>query len=114
MQLHRCRVLVCQLTWDITREMEESDLSQSAKAIARRMRDGIARLAVDNEGCDVQGVGMGVGGQYRLDEPEHELDHDELKSKLVTHFSVAMKKGEVVWPSRNGVSRLYSDRADDI
>ena len=51
---------------------------------------------------------------------EHEIDfgavvskedkkrHDEVKKALITHFSVALQKGEVVWPRRIGNVYLYN------
>ena len=31
------------------------------------------------------------------------MARDEFRSKLITHFSIKWERGEIVWPSRNGI-----------
>lgn len=80
---------------------EESDLCQSEAAIFRRLSE-----RHDRE----ENNGMG-GGEHTVQvdevEVEHEDLHDVLRKKLITHFKVAHEKGEVFWPTRDGVIKNY-------
>ena len=35
------------------------------------------------------------------------VSHANLKNILITHFDIANRKGEVVWPRKNGVVHNY-------
>lgn len=80
---------------------EESDLSQKPGSVFRRFNE--RRDRVENDGMD-EGYDR---VQMNDVEAEHEDSYDVLRKKLITHFKVAHEKGEVFWPTREGIIKNY-------
>jgi hypothetical protein len=59
--------------------------------------------------------GLGAGEHSLLNEDssvETVLSYNAIKQRLITHFNVANKKGEVFWPTRRGIIRNYIVASD--
>ena len=61
----------------------------------------------------------GMGGGENLILPyddnvleEHDISHDIVKTRLITHFKWANEKNEVFWPTRQGVVGKYNLASD--
>ena len=62
---------------------------------------GVGSDRDDNDGSSVSMLPL---GEVRMDSVRA-LSLEEFRNRLVTHFDIAFKKREIVWPARNGVSR---------
>jgi hypothetical protein len=115
--IHNQRKIIAgaDLPWSCTQiimDNDESDLSQSPAAIWRRLREQrmLDALLESNESG---GVGAGEHNLHNEDNSaEHVLSYNVVKQRLITHFDVANKKGEVYWPTRHGIVRNYNVASD--
>lgn len=81
----------------------DSDLSQNVLSIQRRFNDVLRQQ-------DHTLAGMGPGEhQVQEDDSDDEecASHELVKNRLIKHFSIALEKGEVYWPSKDGAHKLY-------
>ena len=110
--IHNQRKIIAgtDLPWSCTEIMEddEADLSQSPAAIWRRLSE-LSRLNALLEGNGSGGVGAGEHSLHtEEDSSDHVLSYKAVKKRLITHFDVANRKGEVFWPTREGIIRNYN------
>lgn len=91
----------------------DDDLSQETTAVFRRLQE-YQRL----QGVPVQD-NSGIGGGENLILPfddnsveEHDISHDIVKQRLITHFKWANNRDEVVWATRNGSVTKYIVRSE--
>jgi len=114
-------------------ERQNDDLSRSEQSVVDRLRIADEGDMLRNEssqkrrrleveslaalGDEVEGVGMGVGADFQLiEEPtaenedlvESEISHDILKRKLIDHFYWMYTNHLVMWPTKNGVLKVYN------
>lgn len=88
-------------------------MSQETTAVFRRLQE-YQRL----QGVPVQD-NSGIGGGENLILPfddnsveEHDISHDIVKQRLITHFKWANNRDEVVWATRNGSVTKYIVRSE--
>jgi hypothetical protein len=90
-------------------EGEEDDLSQDATSIFRRINEHAREKAEEDYAS-----GMGSGEHLIVyDEiadiaEEHDVSHDVVKRRLITHFKWANLKNEVFWATQRGSITKYN------
>ena len=92
----------------ITQEIDD-DLSQESTAVFRRLQEYERLEAIPQE--DNNGMGGGENLILPFDDnvvEEHDMSHDVVKQRLITHFKWANKKNEVFWATRNGSITKYN------
>ena len=85
----------------------DDDLSQETAAVFRRIQE-YERL--EASGDDNGAMGGGENLILPFDDnaaEEHDMSHDVVKQRLITHFKWANRKGEVYWATKNGLISKY-------
>ena len=96
----------------ITQEIDD-DLSQESTAVFRRLQEYERLEAIPQE--DNNGMGGGENLILPSDDNvvgEHDMSHDVVKQRLITHFKWANKKNGVFWATRNGSMTKYNLASD--
>ena len=88
-------------------EGADSDLSQKEVAVFRRMHEDERNQSMRLEQSGGVGSGEHVVMHDNCTDIPGDITHAALKDILITHFDVANRKGEVVWPRINGIVRNY-------
>jgi hypothetical protein len=106
------------LTWSDKGRMDEdeSDLSQTSAAYWRRLNEQ-NRLYVMLGGNESGELGSGehnVIGENAIDTRQQDLTFKIVKQRLVTHFDIMHKKGEVYWPTREGTIRIECNQLSSL
>ena len=91
----------------------DSDLSQEEASVFRRLTEYTRqnKTPLDDN--------SGMGGDEHLILPyddnvveEHDVSHDIVKRRLITHFKWANRNKEVFWATRNGSISRYNVASD--
>ena len=85
----------------------DSDLSQKEVAVFRRIHEQEKNQNLREHQSGGVGSGEHVVVQDNFTVLPGDVSHADLKNILITHFDVANRKGEVVWPRRNGIVHNY-------
>jgi hypothetical protein len=85
----------------------DSDLSQKDVAVFRRMHEEERNQNLREERSGGVGSGEHVVVHDNCNVISGDITHAVLKKISITHFDVANRKGEVVWPRINGIVRNY-------
>jgi hypothetical protein len=88
-------------------EGDDSDLSQKEAAVFRRMHEEERNLSMIVERNGGVGSGERIVVHDNCAVIPGDVSHAALKNILITHFDVANRKGEVVWPRIDGVVHNY-------
>lgn len=98
---------------DIIINAVDDDLCQVPAAVFRRLEEYQRLEAIPDDD------GSAMGGGENLILPfddnileEHDITHDIVKQRLITHFKKANEKGEVYWATKNGLVSKYVVASD--
>lgn len=113
--IHNQRKVIAGLDemWNLDHVAVDEDLCQDSAAVFRRLAEynRLNSIAEEDSG------GMGGGENFILPYDdnvleEHDISHDIVKARLITHFKWANKKNEVFWPTRQGTVCKYNLASD--
>jgi hypothetical protein len=113
--IHNQRKVIAGLDemWNLDHVAVDEDLCQDSAAVFRRQTEYDRLSSIAEE--DSSGMGGGENLILPYDDnvlEEHDISHDIVKARLITHFKWANKKNEVFWPTRQGVVGKYNLASD--
>ena len=113
--IHNQRKVIAGLDemWNLDHVAVDEDLCQDSAAVFRRLAEYNRLNSIAEE--DSGGMGGGENLILPYDDnvlEEHDISHDIVKARLITHFKWANKKNEVFWPTRQGTVCKYNLASD--